>query len=300
MVEESCHQEKCIVCGSDRRELLFKREPFRAVKCTDCKLVYSLPQNTESLERIYDERYYHSENPHLGYSNYEGYERLLKKTFSLRLAEVEKRVEKGRILDVGCAMGFFLEVAGERGWDAYGVEVSPYAAGYAKSRGLSAFQGELSGVDFPLDFFRAVTIWDLFEGLADPLSTLTSARDFLRADGMLVIGTPNVESLAPRLLGKNWAHFKPSENRFYYSPQTIARMLTKAGFRVIAVSAGEGGQFCDLRFVSQKLKSISPAASRAIGFLSGKYPFSELSFYVNTRDRMVVYALKDNQGEGKP
>lgn len=285
-------ESSCIICGRNEKDPLFSKDGFQAVKCPWCGLVYSFPRKPSPLKSIYNEEYYHSQDPFFGYLDYESYEHLFKKTFFRRLTEIERRVAKGRLLDVGCALGFFLEVAKERGWDAYGVEVSSYAVSYAQNCGLNVFEGTLEEVEFPRGFFRVATIWDLFEGLEDPMSTLVSVREVLRDDGILVIGTPNAESLASRLLRKNWAHFKPKENKFYFSPQNISSILGKAGFEVVAVSSREGGQYCDLRFISQKLKPLSLPVSRAVGFLSRSSLLGRMSFYLNTFDRMVVYASK--------
>ncbi|MFA4888562.1 MAG: class I SAM-dependent methyltransferase, partial [Candidatus Omnitrophota bacterium] len=49
-------------------------------------------------------------------------------TFQMRLDDIEKYSSGKKILDIGCAMGLFLEAAQMRGWDPYGIEVSEYAA----------------------------------------------------------------------------------------------------------------------------------------------------------------------------
>lgn len=299
MVENTISRSNCILCGGDDKKVLFAEENVQAVRCSKCGLVYSFPQDLPPPRLIYDEQYYHSQDPSFGYLDYQGYEHLFRRTFSRRLAEIEKRVGKGRLLDVGCALGFFLEIARESGWDAYGVEVSHYAAECAQRGGLSVFEGTLEDAEFPTDFFHAITIWDLFEGLADPISTLMSVREVLKEGGLLVIGTPDAASVASRLLGRNWAHFKPKENRFYFSPATIRALLAKAGFEAPDISRREGGQYCDLRFLSEKLRPVSFSVSQAVKFMSRSRRLSRLSFYVNTFDRMVVYASKEKtSGEG--
>ena len=117
----------CQLCGSGKRTLKFRDGPFQVVTCDDCGLVYVTPRlQGQALLDIYDEGYWKSTNPKVrGYADYARESALYLKTFQKRLGLVQRWVApQARILDVGCAAGYFLRVMQQHGHDVHGVELS--------------------------------------------------------------------------------------------------------------------------------------------------------------------------------
>lgn len=153
-------------------------------------------------------------------------------TFAHRMKPLAALVPVGRVLDVGCATGYFLEVAAAAGWDVYGVELSDYAAGLARRTfGDRVFSGTLEQAGYPDGYFDVITLSDLLEHVPDPRSFLHEVRRLLRPDGILMIVTPDVTSLSARIMGARWSHYK-QEHLHYFSPGTIIRLLSESGFSV--------------------------------------------------------------------
>jgi 2-polyprenyl-3-methyl-5-hydroxy-6-metoxy-1,4-benzoquinol methylase len=142
--------------------------------------------------------------------------------------------ERGRLLDVGCACGFFVKAAQDAGWQAEGVELSQWSADYGRDKlGVKIFPGLLSEAKFPDNSFDAITVWDVLEHVPDPISELNEIYRILKPGGLLLINYPNTGSLLTRLAGRNW-WFYLSVHLYYFTPRTISRLLEKAGFKVIA------------------------------------------------------------------
>lgn len=156
-------------------------------------------------------------------------------TFRRGLELVEKFCpERGRLLDVGCACGFFLRVAQDAGWEAEGVEPSAWSAEYGRSKlGVSITPGTLREVRFSEESFDVVTMWDVLEHMPDPTAELREVYRVLKPGGLLVVNYPNAGSLLARLAGRAW-WFYLSVHLYYLTPHTLARLLEKAGFRVRA------------------------------------------------------------------
>ncbi|MBF0500648.1 MAG: class I SAM-dependent methyltransferase [Candidatus Riflebacteria bacterium] len=193
-----------------------------------CGVVLAQPET--SPER-YSEEYYTS----WGASSDElEHTRFLKqKTFCRWLSDLEKVVKPGRILDIGCAMGFFLEVANRRGWESFGVEISPFSADAARKQfGNRIHNGTIMDVSFPCDFFDAVTLFDCLEHMPDPVAALSKIRMILRPGGVVLISTVNVDSLSCKLLGARWPHFKP-EHPVCFNSSSLATALKAAGLQPI-------------------------------------------------------------------
>jgi SAM-dependent methyltransferase len=160
------------------------------------------------------------------------------RTFDRLLARVEQHARPGVLLDVGCATGFLLEAARERGWDPYGVELSEYGSGVAKQRfgETHIVNARLEDATFPDGFFRAVTMTDLIEHVLDPVSTLRVAHRLLDPGGVLCISTPHVGCLSYVLMGRRWTQYK-LEHLQYYRPEAMRRLLSTVGFGVVECRA---------------------------------------------------------------
>src|SRR5438094_8099027 len=123
----------CALCSNGRTRTMFEVDGSVIVTCDDCGLVRQAtrPVATASL---YDSDYYATENPKGGYANYFLDSAVNRRTFRERIRAIERRYgRRGRLLDVGCALGDFLIEARAAGWDGEGVESSSSAAHRARA-----------------------------------------------------------------------------------------------------------------------------------------------------------------------
>jgi 2-polyprenyl-3-methyl-5-hydroxy-6-metoxy-1,4-benzoquinol methylase len=141
----------------------------------------------------------------------------------------------GRLLDVGCGLGFFLERAAARGWDAYGCEPSPSWAARARDRvgGSRVHTGPPAHGMFAADRFDLITAWDVLEHVYDPIPFLRTLAGLLTDAGRLFIRTPNLAWIRPtyavrRTLGEK-IELGPLNHVVYYDAATLRRALGRAG-----------------------------------------------------------------------
>lgn len=150
-------------------------------------------------------------------------------------------VGEGRILDVGCGLGFALALYRERGWTPFGVEPSPVAARYAREvLGLSVHQGELLDARFPSRFVDAVQFRHTLEHMPSPSVELREAHRILRDRGLLVVMLPNAAGLDRHLFGRWWVAWDLPRHLFHFTPRTLSALLAKTGFRVQKVVCDPG------------------------------------------------------------
>lgn len=247
-MENPMEYVKCGICGSDDYKILFKglkpeegiqlNEKYSAssynigndqvVKCNKCGLMYVNPRlKADAIVQGYsdaeDEKYVSQAEGRLS-------------TFKHGLKLVDKyHPQKGKILDVGCAAGFFLKVAKDAGWDTYGVEPSKWSVDWGnKKYGLKMVSGTLKGAKFNEDFFDVVTFWDVLEHVPDPKSDLLETNRIMKDGGLLVVNFPNIGSKLAKLAGKKW-WFLLSVHLFYFTPQTIKELLKRCGFETIKI-----------------------------------------------------------------
>jgi len=153
----------CGLCGSPQREVKFQDGPFSVVTCKACGLTYVTPrlQDGALIAEVYNESYWSSDaaKQH-GYTDYRADEPLYLATYRRRLAVVRRHFARpGRVLDVGCAAGYFLRVMRDEGWEVLGLEPSDAIRSLAVERlGPEAVRGGLLGeVELPAASFDLVT-----------------------------------------------------------------------------------------------------------------------------------------------
>jgi SAM-dependent methyltransferase len=240
----------CPLCDIDRAEavtevqdrLLGVEGQFALVKCPECGLLYLNPQPT--MDEI--ARYYPAEYDSFVYPN-QGHMSWLRRAsidYGLRKRRraVTRYKKAGRLLEVGCATGIFLNAMRETGpWDVYGVDISEPAIRYARDVfGLNVFRGQLEEARFPDNHFDVVVLWDVLEHLPNPKSALLEIRRVLADDGWLVFRVPNLDSLDAKLFGPYWAGLDAPRHFTVFSEATLRRLLDVTGFTLARTACISG------------------------------------------------------------
>ncbi|MFP4381158.1 MAG: methyltransferase domain-containing protein [Candidatus Sumerlaeia bacterium] len=143
------------------------------------------------------------------------------------------REEGGRLLEIGCSHGLYLERVRELGWQVEGLEMDEAAAEYAREkRGLDVRQGLFQPGMFPADTYDAIAMWQVLEHVPDPLETLRELRRLIRADGCLLIGVPNTDGLISALTGGAYAYLDAPRHFTQFTRTSLTRFLETAEFEV--------------------------------------------------------------------
>jgi 2-polyprenyl-3-methyl-5-hydroxy-6-metoxy-1,4-benzoquinol methylase len=285
---------RCRVCGSEQFRPQFREGSHEVRRCVACGFVWVSPRLEDAeLQALYDsERYWRSDSPRtVGYGDYRGDARLYLRTFRRRLDRALRGgPHGGRALDVGCGAGYCLEVLAERGFDAYGVEVSETIAREAKARvgAGRVHAGTLETSPHSPESFDLVTMWDVVEHVVDPRALLERTRRLLRPDGLLVLETQNVDSLFARLLGRRWHHYKHDEHLSHFAPATLSRLLQETGLRVDTLTPRFAGKYVSGEFIGERSGRVHPALTRVLQPLGrvGR----RRGLYVNLMDEILVLA----------
>lgn len=244
----------CNLCGADDYTVIFRNLPdlllgtnvYRAtlVRCRQCGLVYQNPRpEPAELKAAYSAQY----EPYGTSDKFGNAPPLLRAAYAFGISKraryVTARKQNGRLLDIGCATGLFLNSFRQnRQWDLFGVEPDEQSAEYARhGYQLNVQTGTLEEAGFSDGFFDAVTMWDVLEHVPDAAGTLREIRRILKPDGVLVIRVPNGASLDAHMFGRYWAGLEAPRHLYVFDKRTLAALLKAEGFNVISNSYHSGG-----------------------------------------------------------
>lgn len=254
------------------------------VQCRNCGLVYTNPRAGQ--REILDT--YEAVEDRLYLEEREG--RVL--TFERHLEPLERMTgspEHRALLDVGCHIGVFVEIASQHGWDAWGVEPSHWAVEHARARGLNVVCGTLETVDLPEQAFDVITMWDVIEHLTDPRGTIDRAYELLRPGGLLVIHTIDIDSAFAGILGPRWPWLMQM-HIFYFSRRTLRAMLEQCGYEVI--SDQPQGRYLRLGYLMNRVGALIPPVGRPAEWVVTHLGLRKVSIPVNLGDLITAYARK--------
>jgi len=130
----------------------------------------------------------------------------------------------GRALDVGSGYGYFRRALDIAGWEHDGIEISKHARQIAKKLyNYDTFDvslSEYSHIATDNRRFDLITLWDVIEHIADPISFLQDAVTYLRPGGVLAIKTPNINCPEAEMFGSHY-HSLKREHLVYLSDKSL-------------------------------------------------------------------------------
>jgi dolichol-phosphate mannosyltransferase len=260
---------ECPSCGCVSEKTLLKEcSDLELCRCNNCGLAYqSKLFPSPDITTLYGENYYDSwrldDNQNqlwaIKVKTYRGYLDLL----SRYLPEASS---SPRLLDIGCAHGFMLEAARQRGWRAAGIEISP-AAAIARQRGFVVYDRPLEDLNIPDGIFDAITAIDVLEHIPDVRGFMAELYRILKPDGALLIVTPDVGSWVAKTMRNMWPHYK-TEHLFYFTKRSLSIFLRRKGFRVRRIQAGF--KYLTFDYILAHFRKHTPGALTSI--LAFLYP----------------------------
>jgi 2-polyprenyl-3-methyl-5-hydroxy-6-metoxy-1,4-benzoquinol methylase len=232
--------DTCPVCDHDKfREFLkvkdytVSAEEFNIVECVHCNFRFTNPRPKQQ----YIGKYYASDK-YISHTNSsqsimdKAYKTVRYITLRDKLKLVASYKRKGKLLDIGCGTGNFLEVCADKGWNIEGVEPGELARAQAKSLNPTAkIEAELEAI---VGKFDIITMWHVLEHVHALNPYLKKIYDLLEQDGKLIIAVPNNESFDAHHYGESWAAYDVPRHLYHFTNDTIKKALKKNGMHLVA------------------------------------------------------------------
>jgi SAM-dependent methyltransferase len=283
--------DRCLACGNrDLRPLAMRYEhrgSFPALRCPRCDMRFlGVQPAPAALAELYGSAYFErdfrcgrSEDDYFCEAAFREENRGLLDAFA-RL-----HAPPGDLLEVGCAGGWLLKHAAERGWRARGVELSADAVAHARGLGLDVFQGELAEARLPPAGFDLVYMGDVLEHLPDCRAALEEVVRVLRPGGHLYLRGPiTTNSLARRValaafraLGRAIVLREPPYHLWEFTPGALRRLCAAVGLEVVEIRQSKippgrvhGAKSAGQRAAMFVLDAINAPLTRALNVLGDR------------------------------
>lgn len=291
----------CTICRRTDYVPAHQVDGFSIVRCAGCGHLYVWPRPPmDEVQAIYRGSYFANpafettdDNAYYGYRDQAEDRPNVETRMDEILARVERHVTPGRLLDVGCGLGFMVGVAGRRGWDAHGVDLNADAVAWAREHVSPQIDvGTLDGLDVPEGSFDCVTLLDIIEHVADPRTELASVRRALRPGGLLVIVTPDAGSVVSRALGSHWLEMKRApEHLHFFSRRGLSQMLSLEGFTTL--EAHSIGKITTVRTLLSDLKFYSRPLFNGVERALDRLHLADRIVDLDPHTKVCAYARKN-------
>ncbi len=230
----------CPICDRKDAPLWVEEEApalgrLRLVRCPGCGLGYLDPQpDPDELAPFYARDYYGGES-----AKFEPFIEAMRDRLARRRAAglLQGLPVGARVLDVGCGDGRLLAAFAALGCEGVGTERrADHPRAGAAARGAEILAGDLTDLDLPAARFDLCVYWHVLEHLHDPAASLIAAGRALRPGGRLVVAVPHLDSVQARWARDRWFHLDLPRHLFHFTPESLAALLVRTGFRVTRIS----------------------------------------------------------------
>jgi SAM-dependent methyltransferase len=274
----------CPICTGGPVRFYCHKEPASYYACRACGLIFQHPLPEAGAMQQWADAEYASG----AYQDYVAARAMKLGHFEARLRDLDGRLPPGRLLDIGCSCGYFLEVAAAHGFDVRGVEFSRSAiAAASPAIRPRIFEGTLDAM--PADgLFDVVSAFDLIEHVPDPRAFLRRCAALLKPGGTLLISTPDTDHLLRFVMRSRWPMLQPMQHLFLFSRRSFESALRAEGFGEVAMSAAYKTLSFD--YLIDQIQSLNPVLSRTLGALGRVLPASVRRTYrrVNIGEFLAV------------
>ena len=223
---------QCLMCGGRQHRPIFNEFGIDILRCRACHHVFSSFRSDPHYDGFWGEGVAESDLLYWKEARSTMYQDFFERFLIGR---------SGRLLDMGCGLGFFLKaMAPYANWEAYGCEISPVAVRYARDTlGLTnVICSRLEEADLPQSSFDLITMWDVIDHIPRPDPLLRRCHALLREGGICFMRTPNViiQLLRARLKQLLWrmqpgvAYLQARDHAHHYSMSSIRKLLERNGF----------------------------------------------------------------------
>jgi len=226
----------CVFCKQELTICIFKnilinKNSYNLSECGKCKIGMLHPfPSEEELAKLYSCGNYRTDTgKRFGFA----IEFLIYLGRLRKRRRINKFIKAGKILDIGCGRGLFLDVMRRGGWDTLGTEFNEETASYAiKTYGLKVLPGDIAQHKLLTENIDVININQVLEHLKNPNKVIQESYRLLKKGGMLIISVPDIRSPQFAISKKKWFLLDLPFHLFHFTEEGLCALLSKNKFKV--------------------------------------------------------------------
>ncbi len=283
-------RKQCIICNLEDTRVIYRLRDIQVLTCNLCGLTFvDESMSNDEISQLYETEDYNKKH----FSFYlEGMEEKITNDYLNEFKFIDKKKPSGGLIfDFGCGSGEFLSKIDSK-WSKSGIDVSLKAIEKGRAKyGYDLIAEGIEKANLPDGKFDIVTMWMVIEHLQNPFAVLKEVQRILKDDGVVVIKTPNKDSLLAIIadslykvsLGKITypiSLFYTPLHIYYFDFKGLTMLLQKTNFKIIKVAQDE-------RYVTKYALSRFTLLQRML-----LKTISIISKILERQDSITVYAEK--------
>lgn len=277
--------ETCPICkNKDNLEMIETFFKWDLYECRNCDAQFWWPlkhPGKDFYEEEYDMVGVHGKNA-LSW----GSKQFLKNTV----------IKSGKLLDIGCSSGDFLNAVQNKGFDVWGIDISNRSITAAKMlydlKNVYSETLDTFSIKKNIPKFDAITFFEVIEHIDDPIKFVSQVKNMLKGGGLLAFSTPDRECLG------GWRD-TPPQHLFKWNEKVLRYMLDFHGFKIIKVIREP---ISYKYFFYYFFKGVSPFSFGIVSWIKGRIR-SKLSNDIMKSDATILknkpMSLKIAEGGAK-
>jgi SAM-dependent methyltransferase len=288
MDSQSDFMDVCVVCHAEIEKFLPLWPGLK--QCSNCgHIMADIDAKCLDISGIYDNNYFSGHE----YCDYLGDQRVFKKQFKSRLKDVIKYQPNGDLIELGCAYGFFLDVA-RSSYNVHGFDIAEEPTRYAREiLRLDARCEDFIDAKIEPESADIITMWDVIEHLPRPDLILSKAEKILKPGGFIFITTGDIGSILAKIRKQKWRLIHPPTHLHYFNQDTIIYLLGRSMLNTIEIK--HVGSRRSLRQIAYSLLALGKEKPSRLYNIVANSTIGDLSFVLNTYDIMMITGQKSKK-----
>jgi glycosyltransferase involved in cell wall biosynthesis/SAM-dependent methyltransferase len=217
------------------------KEVFTYYRCPSCGLIFLFPV-PENLNDYYPREYYFAPPSYTAQPTIEQL-KVLAEADRYKIELVQRFATTGRLLEIGSSWGAFSYLAKEAGFETEVVEMDSACCRFLEEVvGLKT----INDPDIPRALqhvapYQVVALWHVLEHIPDPWAALRAISRALTPGGVLIISTPNPDSLQFRIFGPYWFHLDAPRHLELIPSALLGHEMDRLGFERLLLTHVDKG-----------------------------------------------------------